>query len=69
MICQFSLAQVTSSGVFKLMFYLTIVKKHDVTFTLGWQDSSVKGFMFSEKREYTCTTYLSDSGVGLNFEI
>ena len=31
--------RVSSSGVFKVIFYLIIVNKHDVTATLGWQDS------------------------------
>ena len=33
--------RISSSGVYKLIFYLTIVKKHDVTVTLGWQDNSI----------------------------
>ena len=31
--------RISSSDVNKLMFYLTIVNKHDVTVTLSWQES------------------------------
>ena len=36
--------RVSSSGVFKLMFYLTIVNKYFVTVTLGWH------FLFKVKK-------------------
>ena len=32
--------RISLSGVYKLIFYLTIVNKHNVTVTLGWQDSN-----------------------------
>ena len=41
--------RVSSSGVYKLMFYLTIVNKHDVAVTFAWQDSIIRcGTMISE---------------------
>ena len=39
LIHKWSMIRVSSSDVFKLMFYLTIVNKTYVTVTLGWHDS------------------------------
>ena len=36
---------VRSSGVYKLMFYLTIVHNIYVTVTLGWHDSTCSEFI------------------------
>ena len=33
--------RVSSSGVYKLLFYFTIVNKNDVAVTLAWQDSTI----------------------------
>ena len=49
--------RISSSGVYKLIFYLTIVKKHDVTVTLGWQDNSIfLSFVLDAQRNWLIWT-------------
>ena len=43
---------VSSSDVYKLMFYLTIVNRTHVTVTLGWRDSSINRSLRSSECQY-----------------
>ena len=44
LIHEWSIDRVSSSDVYKLLFYLTIVNKTYVTITLGWHDSTVGSY-------------------------